>query len=306
MRFGILGYGKIVREAIAPAILRAGSTIEAVGSLSNRRPDGFEGTLHPNYTDCIQDPDVDAIYIATPNSLHVPLAREALREGKPVLCEKPAAMNMDEYHMLEEVQRATSTTFMEALMVEHHPQWARVASATLGHHKLVHASFTYGPRQDTDVRSRSDLGGGVWLDIGCYGLWACYKLGARNLRSVGGRVRLQNGVPVHCHVNLEFEELDAQLELGSNHFRQQSVTAIGSKGRIFMPQPFNPVGETRNSYETATSVELFEDEAEQYSEMIAYFTANAGSGVFLHEQRSRYIADWSDRVVKALIEARTY
>ena len=306
MRFGILGYGKIVREAIAPAIERAQSKIVSVGSLSNTRPKGFEGTLHPNYTDCIQDPDVDAIYIATPNSSHVELAIEALREGKPVLCEKPMAMSYEQFQNLESEQRKSGTTFMEAMMVEHHTQWSRVASINLGTSKLIHASFTYGPRKATDVRSNPNLGGGVWLDIGCYGLFACYKFGARNLRSVGGRIRLQDGVPVHCHVNLEFEELDAQLELGSNHFRQQSVTAIGSKGRIHMPMPFNPTSSTRNSFETDSSVELIEEEDEQYSEMIKYFTAHSTSGVFLYDQRSRLIAEWSDRVTKALIEARTY
>ena len=300
MKFGVLGYGKIVRTELAPAFAEAGHPIVAVGSRSGQRPDGFEGTVHASYSDCIQDPEVEAIYIATPNHLHVPLSIEAMQAGKPVLCEKPVAMNGADFERLKKAQVASGSTLMEAFMVQHHPQWERIAEHPWGQQKLLHTSFTYGPRLDTDVRSKAELGGGVWLDIGCYGLWACYQFGARQLKSVSGNFREQQGCCVHAQVTLHFDELDAQIEVGGLHFRQQSLTLTTDRERLQVTRPFNPLGETINTYQTDDELTQWHDQANQYARMIEYFVEHADSGQFLYEERSALIAQWSDRIVTTL------
>lgn len=300
MKFGVLGYGKIVRTELAPAFAEAGHLIVSTGSRSGQRPDGFEGTVHTSYSDCIHDPEVEAIYIATPNHLHVPLSIEAMQAGKPVLCEKPVAMNRVDFEKLKAAQLASECTLMEAFMVQHHPQWERIAQHPWGEHKLLHTSFTYGPRLETDVRSKAELGGGVWLDIGCYGLWACYQFGARQLKSVSGEFREHSGCCVHAQVTLHFDELDAQIEVGGLHFLQQSLTLTTDRERLQVVRPFNPIGETINIYQTDNELTQWSDQANQYARMIDYFVQHAGSGQFLFEERSTLIAQWSDQIVNAL------
>ena len=297
MNFGVLGYGKIVREQIDPAFGLTDHRIVAVGSRSGSRPPGFSGTVHHSYQACIDDPDVEAIYIATPNHLHVPLCIAAMQAGKPVLCEKPIALSIQEFTELEQAQRSTGVTLQEAFMVEHHPQWETLDATALGNNGLLHASFTYGPRRSSDVRSQASLGGGVWWDIGCYGLWACYRLGARQLNRVSGAFRNENGVCVHAQVTLEFEALDAQIEVGSQHFRQQSLSLVTDLGRLRMDRPFNPEGSAARIWDTDVDHVETMHEANQYARMLNSFADAADQGIFLHHDRSKKIAHWSEQVI---------
>ena len=297
MNFGVLGYGKIVREQIAPAFAQTAHQIVSVGSRSGQRPAGYAGVVHDSYADCINDPQVEAIYIATPNHLHVPLSIQALKAGKPVLCEKPAALSADEFAQLETAQAETGVAYQEAFMVEHHPQWADLNTEALGANRLLHTSFTYGPRKSTDVRSHAELGGGVWYDIGCYGLWACYRFGARHLRRVSGTFRTQDGVCVHAQFTLEFDELDAQIEVGSLHWRQQSLTLVTKQERIDVPWPFNPEGPVIQQITDQDGSRQAEFEGNQYANMLNDFAQHCDSGQFLYHDRSAHIAAWSDQIL---------
>ena len=300
MNFGILGYGKIVREEIAPAIYQAGHQICATGSRSNTRPDGFTGRVHGNYSDCINDSEVDAIYIATPNHLHVPLACEAMRAGKPVLCEKPIALSVAEFETLCAVQAETQVTLQEAFMVNHHPQWEQIRQQDLGNSGMLHTSFTYTPRLNSDVRSQSELGGGVWWDIGCYGLWACYQLGARTLESVSGIWKTNGEVCDQVQVTLGFAEMDAQIEVGARHFRQQSLQFVSNSLRLQMPRPFNPQGQTVNVMESDKGSTTLIHEANQYARMVQSFCIQIESGNFLDIACSRAVSQWSEAVNQQL------
>ena len=297
MKFGVLGYGKLVREQLAHAFALTDNPIVAVGSRSGHRPDGFPGRVHSSYQACIDDPNVEAIYIATPNHLHVPLSIAAMKAGKPVLCEKPISMTLDEHQDLETCQQATGQTLMEAMMVEHHPQWEQVKTLKLGAHPLLNASFTYGPRKTTDVRSKAELGGGVWLDIGCYPLYACYALGARNIADVRGECILENGVPIRVVAQIKFAEgLTGQIQVTSQHFRQQRLTVTTDQGRLTLPRPFNPEGPTDNLWETDNDTIHLSAEANQYALMIEHFVKHADSGEYLFRDRSKTLASWSDQI----------
>ena len=150
------------------------------------------------------------------------------------------------------------------------------------------------------MRSKAELGGGVWLDIGCYGLWACYQFGARQLKSISGEFREHQGCCVHAQVTLHFDELDAQIEVGGLHFRQQALTLTTDQERLQVTRPFNPIGETINTYQTDDELSQWQDDANQYARMIEYFVEHAQAGQFLFEERSTLIAQWSDQIVTTL------
>ena len=108
IRWGILGTGGIAR-AFAHALLDTpDAQLVAVGSrtlasaqaFADEFPDGFEdgsgGAACPSYEALVAMPEVDIVYVATPHTMHARNALLALGAGKPVLCEKPFAMNLRE------------------------------------------------------------------------------------------------------------------------------------------------------------------------------------------------------------------
>ena len=82
--------------------------------------------VHESYEALIADPDVDAVYIVLPNSLHGRWTRAALAAGKHVLCEKPFMANAAEAREITELAAASDRVVMEAIQYRYHPLTLRV------------------------------------------------------------------------------------------------------------------------------------------------------------------------------------
>ena len=134
--------------------------------------------IYNNYDTLINDPEIEALYIPLPNSLHAEWAIKALRAGKHVLCEKPLAVTAEQGVTIVQTARDTSRLLMEAFMYRFHPQtlWAleQVAAGRIGPVKLVRASFAFnvGARSH-DIRLHAALAGGSLMDVGCYPVNLC-------------------------------------------------------------------------------------------------------------------------------------
>lgn len=113
LRWGVVGAGDIVTKRVAPALRDSvGSELRAV---SRRRPQLAESfaremgipRVHARWEELVRDPEVDAVYIATPVAMHAPVAVAAAHEGKHVLCEKPMALGLEECdRMIDAADRA--------------------------------------------------------------------------------------------------------------------------------------------------------------------------------------------------------
>src|SRR5581483_4023263 len=98
IRWGILGTGTIARKFADGLRALLDAELVAVGSRSQAAADEFAGEFnvlcrYGSYEALVNDPKIDAVYVATPHSLHAENALMALEAGKPVLCEKPFAIN---------------------------------------------------------------------------------------------------------------------------------------------------------------------------------------------------------------------
>ena len=125
--------------------------------------------VHPDYAALLADPDVEAVYVPLPNSLHLPWTLRALAAGKHVLCEKPLALNATEAREMAEAARSAGRLLMEAVMYRFHPRMRALAAALAGAEiRQVHAGFGFTARAPGNYRLRPDLGGGALLDVGCY------------------------------------------------------------------------------------------------------------------------------------------
>lgn len=162
MRFGILGYGKIARQAVVPAIGATGHTVSVIGSGRGAKPDGFQGLVCTDYADVLDREQIDALYIALPNHLHHHYSKAALSLGIPVLCEKPLGLTASEVKDLEATAEAHHTYLQEALMVAHHPQWHWIRDRVHeGGRCELSVSFHYDNRDAHNIRNRAETGGGA-------------------------------------------------------------------------------------------------------------------------------------------------
>jgi predicted dehydrogenase len=164
IRWGVLGAtSRIHRQRVRPAIDLAGQRIVAEGS-------SRDGDLSA-YTEVLADPNVEAVYVPLPNSMHVEWVTKALEAGKHVLCEKPLTMAAADTEALYAAARAAGRHLSEAYAWPHHPRAQRllelVAAGVLGGLESHHATFTFALADAGDHRL-DGRGGGALFDVGIY------------------------------------------------------------------------------------------------------------------------------------------
>ncbi len=252
IRWGVLGCAGIAAKAVIPAI--QSSRLGRVAAIASRDAEkasamatrfGIEKT-YGSYEDLLSDPDIDAIYNPLPNHLHVPMTIKALEHGKPVLCEKPIALNAAQASELAEAQKAANLPVAEAFMVRHHPQWkkarAMVAEGRLGDVRAIQTIFAYYLDDPKNVRNQADIGGGGLFDVGCYAInTARFLFDAEPLRAIAlmendpvfGTDRLTSGLLAFPEGRQLAFTCSTQLSL------TQKVTVLGTRGRLEIPIPFN-------------------------------------------------------------------
>ena len=113
VRWGVLGVAGIAVRKVIPAMQRGQlSNVTAIASRTSAKAEAAAESLgipkaYGSYEDLLADPDVEAIYNALPNHLHVPWSAKAAEAGKHVLCEKPISLTADEARHLLAVRDRT-------------------------------------------------------------------------------------------------------------------------------------------------------------------------------------------------------
>lgn len=178
IKYGIVGLGHIAQVAVLPAFAHArrNSRVTALVSadptklraLSKkyRVPSVFS---YDEYDQCLEQ--VDAVYIALPNSLHAEYTIRAARAGVHVLCEKPMAVTVDECRKMIDACREHRVKLMIAYRL-HFEQINLnaidlVRRGRIGEPKFFNSSFAMTVRAG-DIRTRKEMGGGTLYDIGVY------------------------------------------------------------------------------------------------------------------------------------------
>lgn len=174
VRWGFIGAGYVASRAMAPAVHAArGAELYAVASRDAVRSAELEPTVvHNSYSDLINDPNIDAVYISLTNVQHKEWVLAALDAGKHVLCEKPLAMNADEVHIMMNAAESNQRILVEAVWTCWQPRMQRMAEiirrGDLGDIRRISSSFTFQGDLAGNYRSDPVMGGGALLDVGCY------------------------------------------------------------------------------------------------------------------------------------------
>jgi xylose dehydrogenase (NAD/NADP) len=174
--WGVLGAtSQVARKAVLPAIAASpAARLVAVASLhaSGARDDVGAARAYGAYAALLDDPDVEAVYVPLPNSLHREWVERAAAAGKHVLCEKPLGRSAAEARAMAAACDAAGVRLMEAYMTPFHPRTRAieglVASGRLGALRFARVAFTGVLDRPHDHRWRPEMGGGCLLDVGIY------------------------------------------------------------------------------------------------------------------------------------------
>jgi predicted dehydrogenase len=178
LRWGVIGTGNIAATLTADLDLTDSGQVVAVGSRHRESADRFADRFgiphrHDSYEGLVTDPDVEAVYVATPHPMHHADTLLALSAGKPVLVEKAFTMNAPEARDLVDAARAKGLFLMEAMWTRFLPHMVEIrrllAEGALG--QLVSVTADHGQWFPQEPGSRlfdPELGGGALLDLGVY------------------------------------------------------------------------------------------------------------------------------------------
>jgi predicted dehydrogenase len=254
VRWAIVGTGRMaVTMAQEIDTLRSdGAQVVAVCSRSSHKAAEFARrfAIPKHYArpeDLYSDPDVDAIYIATPHSQHFTAMLAAIAAGKAVLCEKPFTLNAKEAQMVIAAARHKQVFVMEAMWTRFLPAVAAVreaiAARRIGEVQLIIGGGAFIPAPDPEHYLLSPaLGGGVLLDAGVYLLSLCSMLQGEPKRiQVTARLGA-SGVDEQDAMLLEYGTGAAALLYVSLHARRSpDLEILGTSGRISIDAPiFKP------------------------------------------------------------------
>lgn len=248
-RWGILGTGSIARKFTTGVKALADHTVVAVGSRQQEKADKFGAEFaiphrHASYEALAADPEVDAIYVATPHPMHKANTLLCLQQGKHVLCEKPFTINAAETQEVIKAARSRKLFLMEAMWTRFIPLIVEaqrlIQSGAIGEVRMITADF--GFRAGFNPQSRAfapELGGGALLDVGIYPISLASMLLGTPERIVSMADLGQTGVDEQSAFILGYAK--GQLAVLSTAIRTstpQDAVIMGTEGMIRIHPPF--------------------------------------------------------------------
>ena len=251
--WGILGTGGIARAFAEDLSQYTEMKVAAVGSRSLEKAQSFEFAENKfgSYEELVNS-DVDAIYVATPHQLHCENTLLALKSGKPVLCEKPFAVNANEAKQMADAAKKNNLLLMEAMWTRYLPHIQKVRELLHELGEIYMVSADHG-QSLTQIQRLIDpnYAGGALLDLGIYPVSFIHMILGKPERIiargdiVGGVdhqtsaiYQFPNGVQANFNTNLKVKSstvaticgTKARLELDTAFYRPTNMKIIYDDG----------------------------------------------------------------------------
>ena len=249
VQWGVMSTARINEKLLAGARQTDALAILAVASrdVESARQYALVHSIeraYGGYDALLSDPDVEAVYISLPNSLHLEWSVRALQAGKHVLCEKPLGRSAAEVDTAFDVAEREGRLLMEAFMYRHNPQTHRLAelvgTGAIGRLRLVRAAFSFAARDAANIRLRSALQGGALMDVGCYCVSGARLIAGEPERVGAEQVLGGDGVDVAFAATMRFADgvighFDAGLALDT----RDELEVVGEEGSLFLDDPWH-------------------------------------------------------------------
>jgi predicted dehydrogenase len=222
IKWGILGLGNIAQKFAEDLSLIEDAELVAVASRSKLKANNFSTKFnvkqaYDSYVDLAKDPNVEAIYIATPHTFHKEHAILCMKHKKAVLCEKPFAMNSNEVDEMITVAQENNVLLMEALWTFFLPHYKylldAINSQSLGELEKLEADFGFKAAYDLEGRFlKKEIGGGSLLDIGIYPIFAALSTLGKPKNIEANASFYKTGADSECNMFFNYDEATAILK----------------------------------------------------------------------------------------------
>jgi predicted dehydrogenase len=222
-------------------------TVEAAEAFISRNPMAADARIYTSVEEMVADPQVDAVYIGTPNQTHCEYTIAALNAGKHVLCEKPLAINSEEGHKMVAVARRCGCLLMEAMISTLNPNFAAVA-ARINEISPVHnySSFFCQYSSKYEALKRGEVAtafkpgtAGALRDVGVYTLYPLVALFGRpsTVTAKIAEVSTPEGkTDVYGTAHLGYEDMDATLTWSKAYDSFQPTEIAGENGNLILDE----------------------------------------------------------------------
>lgn len=216
VKWGVLGTAYIFERDTAEGMKQAENCeLYAIAGRSQEKAEAFKEKYgfqkaYGNYEDLLADPQVEAVYIPLPNTMHYEWTIKALKAKKHVLCEKPLAPTAKEAREMFETAREQGVFLMEAFAYQHSPYIAEVKkeleNGTIGDVRYMEAALITSDYVEGNIRMRRETFGGSTYDLGVY----CNSLILRMLGKEPEKIQAVStfsteGVDMYTAVLMEYE-----------------------------------------------------------------------------------------------------
>lgn len=165
--------------------------------------DKYGGKIYTSYSEIINTPEIEALYIPLPPGLHFKWAKKALKAGKHVLLEKPFTTLLKDTKELIEIAKENKLAVHENYMFNFHSQLEAideiVKKGELGEVRLYNIKFGFPMRENNDFRYVKALGGGALLDAGGYCIKYATRLLGKTVRIVYSKLNNKDGFAVDMY-----------------------------------------------------------------------------------------------------------
>jgi xylose dehydrogenase (NAD/NADP) len=260
MRLGIVSTADINRKVIPGAHASDKVELVAVASREQRRADQYAKSweiprAYGSYEALLEDPDVDAVYISLPNTMHREWSIRSLEAGKHVICEKPFSRRPSDVEEAFDAAERSGRLLTEAFMYRHNPQTARLAALIrdggIGELRVIRSAFSYSLYDPENIRLRTDVDGGSLMDVGCYCVSGSRLLAGEPETVHGQAYTGPTGTDWVFAGVLRFpNDVLALFDCGTSLPERDELEAIGTEGSVFLDDPWHataPVIEVRRA-----------------------------------------------------------
>jgi predicted dehydrogenase len=253
LRIGILGASRVaVYAMIAAAKDVEGVEVVAVAARDPERARAFAEQNHiaktyPNYRALIEADDVDAVYNGLPPNLHRQWSIAAVEAGKPVLCEKPFALKIDDVEAMLAAEARTGMLIMEAQHTYYHPRHARireiVQGGVLGKITAITSQFDVSVAETPgEIRWDGDVGGGALWDLGVYPLyWLRASMGQEPVLVSADHALNSKGADIWTDATFVFPcGAAGAIRCSMERKFAAWLRVEGARGTLFVDNPLSP------------------------------------------------------------------
>lgn len=280
VNWGVLGYARIAKNSIIPAIARADNA-RLYGVASRNQADLPTGEWEQSYGDyaaLLADPAIQAVYIPLPNSLHKEWVLRALEAGKHVLCEKPIGLTAAEAQEMQQAAVQHNRLLMEAFMYQYTDRVRVIKqvleSSALGELRHINVSFRFLLDRPNTIKMQPALGGGALYDVGCYPVNFIGMVTGRLPVRCKALCETDQGVDTNLSALLQYEDgLIANIHCGFNAYGRNYAEIIGTKGMLIVDKPFLDDAGALHLHTAEGVRELPVSESDRYQAEIRHFSS---------------------------------